>query len=124
MERTEALSQFFAKYKCPDINYTLIDDYLDAADKYNIDYRLLPAISLQESSCLKRYPPDTHNGWGWASARVGFATLPAGIDYITGQLANGKYYAGKAIAKKLNAYNPNPEYAPKILRFMAEIQKQ
>ncbi len=26
------------------------------ADKYNIDHRILPAISVQESSCAKHYP--------------------------------------------------------------------
>lgn len=120
--RAVKLGRWFEQKKCPPINLTLIDSYIESADKYGIDYRLLPAISMQESTCLKHYPPQTNNPYGWASARVGFDSLPAAIDFVTDKLANGHYYAGKTLTKKLNAYNPNPEYAPKIIKFMNDIE--
>jgi hypothetical protein len=123
-ERKEQLMAFFRHYKCPQINFELIDHYLDAADKHQIDWRLLPAISVQESSCLKRYPVHTHNPFGWASARVGFDSLPSTISFVSEKLANGKYYAGKTIDGKLAAYNPNPTYKLKIKALMGQIAKQ
>lgn len=53
--RWSYLGLFFTKYHCPDFNYTLINDYINAVDQNHIDYRILPAVSVQESSCGK--PP-------------------------------------------------------------------
>ncbi|TSC83615.1 MAG: hypothetical protein G01um101413_968 [Parcubacteria group bacterium Gr01-1014_13] len=38
---------------------------VDTADKYNLDYRLLPAIAQQESNLCKKIPEDSHNCWGF-----------------------------------------------------------
>lgn len=116
--------RFFDHYSCPGFNYFLIGKYLNAAKRYQIPYNLLPAISIQESTCGKHFPVHTANLWGWNSAKSGFADLPQGIDFVSERLANGHYYANKSTTKKLNAYNPNPEYAPRVERFMAEIENQ
>jgi hypothetical protein len=118
--RWSNLGLFFAKYNCPDINQTLIDNYISSADKYNIPYTLLPAISVLESSCGRHQR--FNNWWGWNSARSGFPSLVDGIDFVTSQLASGRYYNDKTITQKLRAYNPNPEYAPKIMGLMGEIE--
>jgi hypothetical protein len=120
--RSDRLTEFFVSHYCPALNDQLIPAYLDAAFRYNLDYRFLPAISIQESSCAKHYPPDSRNLWGWASARVGFESFQSGIDFVSSQLANGHYYAGKTLEGKLHSYNPEPSYAPKIIRLMEEIQ--
>lgn len=120
--RAVRLQEFFTRYKCPEEAFNLINAYLEEADKYANDYRLLPAISVQESSCHKRYPRHTFNPWGWASARVGFDSLQAGVSFISDKLANGKYYAGKTLEGKLRSYNPNPEYTIKIKSLMGQIE--
>ena len=120
--RAVKLQEFFSRSKCAAEAFELIDIYLESADKYGNDYRLLPAISIQESSCHKRYPGHTRNPWGWASARVGFDSLQVGVDFISDKLANGKYYAGKTLEGKLQAYNPNPEYTLKIKLLMEQIE--
>jgi hypothetical protein len=120
--RDSHLSSFFVRHECPPINFELIPDYLDAADRYKLDYRLLPAISVQESSSAKRYPPDSRNLWGWDSAKTGSESLQRGIDFIARQLSNGHYYVGKTLEQKLHSYNPNPNYAPKIIGLMKEIE--
>jgi hypothetical protein len=121
--RIANLTTFFQKYKCPQFNYNLISDYLYAADEHYsyVDYRLLPGISIQESSCGKHYPTATHNIWRWDSARTRFDSLQSGITFIADQLTNGRYYADKDLKQQLHAYNPNPQYAPKVLKLMGEI---
>ena len=120
----QSLSRFFKYYHCPDIAYQLINDFLYAADKNNLDYRIIPAVFLQESSCGKHYPEDTNNVLGWESARKTFATIPECIGFVAERFANGRYYQGKSLIQKLLAYNPNPAYGPKILKLMAEIETQ
>jgi hypothetical protein len=115
------LTAFFRLHKCPAINYQLIPAYLESANRYQLDFRLLPSISIIESSCLQHYPVDSFNPFGWNSARTGFASLQSGIDFVSGQLADGHYYAQKTIDQKLRAYNPNPAYTGKVEQLMKEI---
>lgn len=107
--RALKLEAFFIKHKCPQPYYT--NDYLSSADKYNIPFILLPAISVAESSCGRhqRY----NNWWGYWSDSKGFSSVSEGVDYVSSQLANGRYYKGKTLDQILRAYNPNPSYTPK-----------
>lgn len=121
--KNKALGRFYAHYRCPAINYSLTKDYIDAARQYNLDYRLLPAISIAESSCFRHYR--YQNGFGWNSANSGFGSIQDSIYYIAGQLANGKPYAGKSLLRKLQTYNPpsvNPRYAYNVMEIMNQIK--
>ncbi|PIX69017.1 hypothetical protein COZ40_00235 [Candidatus Roizmanbacteria bacterium CG_4_10_14_3_um_filter_39_13] len=35
------------------------------ADQYTLDYRLIPAIAMQESGLCKHIYEGSHNCWGW-----------------------------------------------------------
>jgi len=57
------LKQFFRKY-----NSDLFDHaefIVKVSDKYEFDYRLLPAIAMQESNLCKYIPENSYNCWGW-----------------------------------------------------------
>lgn len=61
--RIIALRRFFTN-----INSTLInnvEDIVNYADIYSLDYALVPAISMQESNGCKRIPDDSYNCWGY-----------------------------------------------------------
>lgn len=61
--RVIALQKFFAQYKSPlEPHAQLI---VELADKYNLDYRLLPAIAMKESTLCQKIPKDSHNCWGY-----------------------------------------------------------
>jgi hypothetical protein len=115
--RADRLEAFFKAHLCPAPYH--VDDYLDAADLNHIDYRILPAVSVRESTC-GRYER-LNNRWGWDSARTGFASIPRGIHYIAYQLAFGRFYRGKNVEEKLLVYNPDPEYVEEVHRLMLEI---
>jgi len=115
--RVERLKTFFEAYHCP--APLLVSEYVAAADAYGLDYRLLPALSVRESTCGQY--ARLNNRWGWDSANTGFATLQHGIRFIARQLALGKYYQGKSLDEKLRAYNPNPKYPAEIRKLMREI---
>lgn len=41
------------------------ETFVKVADKYGLDYRLLPAIACMESTCGKKIIPESHNPFGW-----------------------------------------------------------
>jgi len=116
-QRHAKLQTFFQSFGCPAPYH--VKEYLGAADTYAIDYRLLPAISVLESTCgiYQRQ----NNRWGWASARKGFASFRAGLEYIAHQLAEGRYYKNKTLEEKVHMYNPRPQYARQLDSLMRKI---
>lgn len=60
------------------------------SDKYNLDYRLIPAIAMKESgggNAVKEY---THNAWGWENGRTVFPSWEVAIDTV-GKTLKEKY---------------------------------
>lgn len=115
--RAVKLESFFHAHGCPAPH--LVHEYLHAADENGIDYRLLPAVSVRESTCGLH--ARRNNRWGWDSARMGFASLARGIRFVAHELAFGRYYRGKTTDEKLRVYNPNPSYPKEVKRLMQEI---
>ena len=60
--RVVALERVFTKYNSPLV--PLAQTYVDTADKYGIDWKLLPAISGLESSFGIHLMPGSHNAYG------------------------------------------------------------
>jgi hypothetical protein len=116
--RVGHLEAFFDRYGCPEPYHASI--YVRAADEHGIDYRLLPAISLLESTCGAFQRLNNH--WGWNNADSGFESVAAGIDHITHQLAHGRPYRGRDLDGKLLSYNRSPAYGPHVKRVMRQIE--
>jgi hypothetical protein len=116
-QRHAKLETFFLSFGCPVPFH--VKEYLGTADTYAIDYRLLPAISVLESTC-GIYQRE-NNRWGWASARMGFSSFRAGLEFIARQLTDGRYYKNKTLEEKVRMYNPRPQYARQLERLMLKI---
>lgn len=122
-ERADArfarLEMFFDRYQCPPPHYSYI--YLQAADAYSLDYRLLPAISVRESTCgqYERF----NNRWGWDSLATGFSSVPQGIEFLARQLAQAPRYRGQPLGAKLETYNPIPAYVGEVEHLMRQIDR-
>src|SRR3972149_8907617 len=61
--RVDVLKQFFGRYNSPLEYYSKY--IVEISDKYSLDYRLLPAIAMQESTLCEKAPPDSYNCWGF-----------------------------------------------------------
>lgn len=61
--RTEILRQFFARYKSP--LEPLASYFVKKAEEYQLDFRLLPAIAMQETNLCLKSQPDSYNCWGF-----------------------------------------------------------
>ena len=91
--RLSRLQKFFGDRDCP-----LRDsakDFLIAADQNQLDWRLLPSISMIESSGGKDY--GNNNVFGWGSCKERFSSVRAGIHYVAAQLGKSRRYKGKDI---------------------------
>jgi len=89
--RLSRLQKYFGDRDCP-----LRDsakDFLLAADQNHLDWRLLPSISIIESSGGKYY--GNNNVFGWDSAKEKFSSVRAGIHYVAAQLGKSKRYRAR-----------------------------
>jgi len=118
-ERPNRIDNWLASYNSPMAG--LGEVYVREADKHQIDWRLLPAISLVESSAglHQRY----NNAWGWNSAKTGFDSWADGIAFILERFSSSAIYAGKDTAGILWRYNGvvEPGYPSKVMRLMDQI---
>lgn len=94
--RIAVVREFFQKYKSPLAPFA--DEIIASADKYDLDYRLIPAIAMQESTLCNKLPvkyKDTYNCWGfgiYGNKVTKFDNYKDAIDTVTKTLAN-KYKA-------------------------------
>jgi hypothetical protein len=116
--RIARLERFFHIYHCPEPYH--VSDYLRAADDYQLDYRLLPAVSVRETLC--GIAAVENNWWGFHNGTEGFPSIEAGIDFMAHRLAEHPYYKGKTLQQKLFTYNPRPAYPGEVARIMQKIE--
>jgi len=115
--RLQSLKRFFQRASCPAVKY--VSSFLDAADRYALDWRLLPSISYVESTGGKSAP--NNNLFGWDSGRAQFASPAASIHEVGYQLSHSARYRNKDTDGILATYNSSAEYAAKVKLVMRSI---
>jgi len=93
--------------------------FVQVADEYKLDWRLLPALAYLESTGGKFTVGN--NIFGWDSGRKHFRTIADGIHYVGRTLGTGVYYRGKTTLEKLKTYNVNEHYSIAALATMGQI---
>lgn len=97
--RVQKLERFFDQ--TPLQGYS--QDFVDAADQYHLDWRLLPAISMVESTGGKHCR--NYNPFGWGSGRARFESYQDAIFSVARHLSEDNPYRGKTTTQKIRAYN-------------------
>jgi hypothetical protein len=115
--RLQTLRNFFAKADCPAAKYS--EAFLEAADAYALDWRLLPSLSFIESTGGKS--ARNNNLFGWDSGRAHFPNPIAGIHAVGYHLANSVLYKDKKLDRLLATYNPSLEYVQRVKSVMRRI---
>ena len=127
--RPKILSAFLENYSCPLEPYDqYANKYIEVADKYNLDFRLIPAISMQESNCCKRIPEGSNNCWGYGiygDQVLRFDTVEDGIETVGKNLA--KHYTSKGLMEPeeiMRKYTPQSKgsWAAGVMHFMYEMK--
>lgn len=115
--RLERLEEFFAARDCPAVAVAGV--FVQAADAYGLDWRLLPSISFVESTGGKAM--NNNNLFGWKNGEAEFASLSEAIHKVGFSLANSRLYRNKDVDAILETYNPNNEYPAKVKSVMYRI---
>ncbi|HTS25828.1 MAG TPA: hypothetical protein VMH81_08130 [Bryobacteraceae bacterium] len=115
--RLEKIRTFFATLDCPAWKYAAT--FLEVADDYALDWRLLPSLSYVESTGGKL--ARGNNLFGWNSGRAQFSSPHAAIHTIGFNLAHAKQYRDKDLDALLLTYNPKAEYVAKVKSVMQRI---
>lgn len=115
--RRTALRNFFGRWACPAEQFT--STFLEAADDYHLDWRLLPSLSFVESTGGKG--ARNYNMFGWDSGRAQFASYTAGIHEVGYRLSHSDLYRAKSLEGLLLTYNPDPDYAQLVKSVMRRI---
>lgn len=125
-ERAEAINTYFRERSMPlegtGMTFVLV------AEKYGLDWTLLPAIAIRESSGGKA--ACGNNPFGWGSCKLhNFSSYGEAIEALGKNLGGGnpntaRYYAGKDSKEKLYYYNGTvvPTYPGEVLAIMDRIE--
>lgn len=124
----DAIDAYFAEHDMPLEGTGL--KMAEVADTNDIDWRLLPAIAVRESTggkfdCKKA----ANNPFGWGSCKISFKSLDVAIETIAKNLggnnpSTAKHYDNKTTKQILNAYNPPsivPRYTEQVMAIMKNI---
>jgi len=124
--RVEIVKQFFERYKSPLEPFAT--SVVETADMYGIDFRLIPAIAMQESNLCKKAPEDSYNCWGfgiYGQKVTRFSDYEEAIAAVTKTLSS-KYIADglDTPQKIMRRYTPrsNGSWADSVEYFMNQLQ--
>lgn len=125
--RVANLKRFFRRYNSP--LYEHAEFVVQTADKYAMDYRLLPAIAMQESGLCRVIPHGSHNCWGWGiygGKVTRFESYPEAIDTVARGLRKNYIDKGLVTASqimtKYNPGSPGGSWANSVQGFIESLE--
>ncbi len=127
--RTSIIHEFLSGYGSPLAPYAR--DFVKTSDQYGLDFRLLPAIAMQESNAGLKIPDSSHNAWGfgvYGDEALGFKNWETAINTVGRELKNE--YIDKGLitpTQIMSKYTPQSAekggpWAKGVEYFMAEMQ--
>lgn len=127
--RAEIVENFLARYNSPLEPHDYYGEMLvRIADKHNIDFRLLPAIMMQESNLCKNIPEGTHNCLGFgihSRGTLGFENYEAGFERAAREIKANYIDIGLTTPEEImTKYTPgsNGSWANSVNQWMAEMR--
>ncbi|MEA3399337.1 MAG: hypothetical protein U9R00_02375 [Patescibacteria group bacterium] len=129
-ERVEKIDQYFESKNLPLAGYG--QKFVKEAIKNEIDWRLLPAIAMRESTGGKficKSEKGKNNSFGWGSCKIAFESIDESIEIVAKNLGGNNpntthYYKDKSAEQILKTYNPDHivnGYSKQVMRIMETI---
>ena len=119
------IDAYYAQYGLPLAGHGM--QMVIAAEEHGLDYRLLPALAMRESTGGKF--ACKNNPFGFGSCKIGYTSFDEAIETVAGHIGGdnpktAKYYDGKDTIGILKAYNSViPAYTKEIFSIMSKIDK-
>lgn len=127
--RAKIVEGFFKNYKSPLSDYS--KHFIDVADKYNLNWRLLPAIAMQESIGGKKVIKNSFNPFGYGiygKLVTRFSSWDEAIERVGRALREDYLNKGlKTPSQIMTKYTPpsmskGGTWAKAVSSFIAELQ--
>lgn len=122
--KAKILSEYLEKHDSPLKNHA--QDFIDASKTYDVDWKLVPAISGVESTFGKN-TGWSKNAWGWGiygNQGIGFNTWRDGIFTVTQGLKENYLNKGLTDPYSMNkVYAASPTWGSRVNYFMKDIDK-
>lgn len=123
-KEAEILAEYLATYNSP-LQYHA-QDFVDAARVYDLDWRLVAAISGVEST-FGKFIPGGYNGWGWGvygNQAIYFNSWREGIFTVSKGLREEYINKGLTDPYSMNRiYAASPSWGYKVTYFMNGLDK-
>ena len=123
-KRAKILSKYLASHNSP-MQYHA-QDFIDAADKYALDWKMLPAIAGVEST-FGKFIPGGYNAYGWGvygTNRIYFASWTEGIFSVAKGLRENYLNRGLTNPYSINRfYAASPHWGRNVTFFMNDLEK-
>jgi hypothetical protein len=123
-ERADKIDAYYGKHKLPLTGYGM--KMVLASEKYGIDWNLIPAIAMRETTGGKF--ACYNNPFGWGSCKIKYNSFDESIEALAKNLGGANtrtasYYGGKTTAEKLYYYNGTvvPSYPKEVMKIMTKI---
>lgn len=127
--RAELVSSFLERHNSPLEPYDYYGQvFVDVADRYGFDFRLLPAIAMQESNLCKAIPEGSYNCLGFGvhtRGTLGFPNFEANFERAAKELKAYYIDIGLDTPEKIQTkYTPssNGSWAASVNQWMAEMR--
>lgn len=123
-EREIKLAMYLASHKSELLPYA--HDLIQTADKYDLPWTLIPAISGVESTFCKRIPYQSYNCWGWRNGAHQFESYPAAIEIVAKTLRTRYFNRGYMTPERIAPIYapPSTTWGGNVRFFMNKIEQQ
>lgn len=124
--RAAKLRAYLESYNSPLAAHA--ETFISEADKHNIDWRLVPAITGVESYFGQMIPPYSYNGWGYGvygNNVKRFASWDEGISVVT-QALRVDYmdsWGATTVAEIGSFYAADPRWSAKVQHFINDLEQ-
>lgn len=126
--RVEIVTQFLKRHDSPLTPHDYYGQMLvTIADRYGLDYRLLPAMMMQESNLCKRYPAGTYNCLGFGiheRGTLGFSSYEEAFDRAAREIKERYIDIGLTTPELIQSkYTPasNGSWARSVTQWLHEM---
>lgn len=123
-QRAEILQGYLSKYNSP-MQYQA-QDFIDAADAYNLDWKLLPAIAGVEST-FGKFIPGGYNAWGWGvygNQAIYFDSWREGMFTVSAGLRKNYLDRGLTDPASINRmYSTSPRWNTNVTFFLMDMER-
>ena len=120
--RVKKLENYLNELNSPLASYA--PTFIKAADKNELDWKLVPAITGVESTFGKNIPASSFNAYGWANGAYAFESWDQSINHVSRVLKEKYVDRGLDTPNKMGPVYapPSSTWAGKVNFFMNQIE--